>query len=302
MAKNKVVPKQIIDIGGGTPSITSYWFLGVAVATTLTGYFIDEYGTRISTPQSLTIPLAGTGNPVNLQSITGGCPINAIGFVGTLAGAVYMDVSNESDTEFPAAFNTGYASFPQQQATGNFAIGRVSSLLRGSNSIGADSNSIRPALRPQISVTPVCDTAIMAANDIICDVTRIPNACWAIDQPAFLEGVTIFDQDDNTAIQLKLAIMNSNTSIGTVNNAPNISDANGLEIIKLIDIPAADWYDWGGFKRVDVAVSSLPRQLWPKAGTRDIYFALLVGAAGTPTYTASGIKTIWEFQDALRGA
>lgn len=151
----------------------------------------------------------------------------------------------------------------------------------------------RTQLRP-IEVTPVCDTSILAAGDIICTATLVAGAS-AIDQPFYVTGLDIFDLDDNTAIEMRIIGMASSTTLGTVNGAPSISDANAVTELQFdVTVAAADWHDMGGFKVVRVDPAKLPIPVYPATGTVNIYLTLLVGASGTPTYTASGLVVrVW---------
>jgi hypothetical protein len=146
-----------------------------------------------------------------------------------------------------------------------------------------------------VTVTPVSETSAVAAGDIICDTTEIPGASSASNQPFYLVGCNVFDQDDNTAADLRIVFMAGSTSLGSLNSAPNISDANGLQIIGDILIASADWHDLGGFKYVRIDPAKLPLPCHPKAETNSLYFAVLAG--GATTSTVGGLKLRFYFQD-----
>lgn len=146
-------------------------------------------------------------------------------------------------------------------------------------------------------ITPVCETSAVAAGDIIANPTEIPNFSLGPDQPTYLVKMIVYDQDDNTAGDLRIVFLANSTSLGTLNSAPNISDANGLDIIGDILIASADWHDLGGFKWVEIDLSKLPQAMHPKSGTSSVYFAILAG--GATTSTASGIKCRFYTQDVL---
>lgn len=146
-------------------------------------------------------------------------------------------------------------------------------------------------------VAPVCDTNAVADGDIIFTTTEIPNFALGPDQPAYLVKMIVYGQDDLAAADLRIVFLANSTSIGTVNSPPNISDANGLDIVGDILIASADWHDMGGFKWVEIALSKLPQAMHPKSGTTSLYFAGIAAAA--QTYTASGLKFRFYAQDVL---
>lgn len=155
-----------------------------------------------------------------------------------------------------------------------------------------------------IEATPVCDTSIMAAGDIICAACAFPGAAVANDQNFYITGLDLFDLDDNTAIEMRIIGMAASTTLGTVNGPPSISDANGKKLLFDITVDAADWHDMGGFKFVRVSPAKLPLPCYPASGTNSIYITLLVGTAGTPTptYTASGLFVRIWCQDMIQGS
>lgn len=138
-----------------------------------------------------------------------------------------------------------------------------------------------------IDVTLTLDTAIYAAGDVLSATAEITNAMRVNAGTGILQSITLIDQDDQKA-QLKLFIFGTNTSLGTANAAPSISDTNALNIIGgPISIETTDYTDLGG---VSVAgKDNLGKIVKAATGSRNIYIAALNGA-GTPTYTAAGIK------------
>ena len=146
-----------------------------------------------------------------------------------------------------------------------------------------------------VTVTPTMDTSAYTANDVWFDRTVVTAACAAADQPTYLVGLTVIDQDDQTAADIRILILNDDVTIGTANAAPSMSDVNGLTIMADILIASADWHDMGGFKIVRVDPAKLPIPIMHKDGTANIYIAGICG--GTPTQTASGVKIRLWFQD-----
>lgn len=159
----------------------------------------------------------------------------------------------------------------------------------------------RTQLRHQ-TVTPVCDTSGLAAGDIICSATEVTGATLAVGQAAYITQIDLFDLDDNTAIEMRMIGMSTSTTLGTVNGAPSISDANAVpEMLFDLTVAAADWYDYGAGKRVRFDPAKMPIAFATASDSTSIYITLLVGSSGTPTYTASGLVVRMYFQDMTPG-
>lgn len=143
-----------------------------------------------------------------------------------------------------------------------------------------------------VDVTLSLDTAAYSAGDLLADTQVIANAMRLANKPGVLQTLTVIDQDDQKPA-IAVYVLSSNVTFGTENAAPSISDANALAIIgKPIVIAAADYFDLGG---VSIAgVDGIGKVVIPAAGTRDVYFAVVL-TAGTPTFTAAGIKMRFGF-------
>jgi hypothetical protein len=146
-----------------------------------------------------------------------------------------------------------------------------------------------------VTITPTLDTSAYTSGDVLFNPTLVPGACTAVNQPTYLVGLNVFDQDDQAAADMRILVLTDSTSIGTINTAPNIADADGLNILADVLIPSADWHDMGAFKFARIDPGQLPIPVFPKNNTPDIYIAAVTG--GTPTQTASGIKVRLWFQD-----
>jgi hypothetical protein len=146
-----------------------------------------------------------------------------------------------------------------------------------------------------VRVTPTAETSAVADGDLTVNTTLIPGACAGIDQPTYLVGCNLFDLDDNTAADIRVIFLAANTSLGTLNSPPTIADADVENIIGDILIDDTDWHDLGGSKFVRINPAKLPIPMRPATGTPNIYFAILAG--GALTFTASGIRAEFYFQD-----
>lgn len=138
-----------------------------------------------------------------------------------------------------------------------------------------------------ITVSMTTPTDAQDVGDVVADTQVVTNATGAINVPAILDSLTIIDADDQKAI-LTAVFFSANTSLGTEDGAPNVSDANSLTLLGSVEFVVADYIDVGGIsyatkKNIGLMVS-------PAVGTRDIYMALYTPATSTPTY-ASGVIT-----------
>ena len=154
-----------------------------------------------------------------------------------------------------------------------------------------DDNNVNVFSIQHVNVTPVCDTSAYTGGDTLFDTTAISNASRANDAPVILQSITILDEDDQTAANMTLFFLDANVSLGTVNSAPNISDANARNIIGTYVMASGSFIDVGGSKVAHA--SNLNMVMKPASGTRTLYVAAMT--AGTPTQTASGIKLRFGF-------
>lgn len=152
-----------------------------------------------------------------------------------------------------------------------------------------------------LDFTPVLDTSQYADGDVLFITQILPKAVrfnteiiTGNDQRkgcrAWLTGVTVLDEDDQGAA-FDLLFLDTNVSIGTINQAVSITDANARKILGRLPIGSGDYYDLGGCRFADVA-PPLPMLLKaaPPVGqaNRDLWVAGV--SRGTGTYTASGMK------------
>lgn len=145
-----------------------------------------------------------------------------------------------------------------------------------------------------LDFTPVLDTSIYADGDVMW-ITQILQGALRLNDvnPAglgrrcWLTGVTVLDEDDEGSA-FDILFLDSNVSIGTLNNAVSITDANARKIIGRLPISSGDYYDLGGCRFADVA-PPLPMLLKGAAPSgqpnRDLWVAGV--CRGTPTYTAA---------------
>lgn len=133
-----------------------------------------------------------------------------------------------------------------------------------------------------IPVEFAVDTGALGDGDVASTTIEIPNAVLHSGGAALLSSLTLLDEADQ-GVALDLVFLRSNVSLGTVNSAPNISDANAREIIGKVSVTTNDYIDVGGAK-----VASLTDiNLLLSAVTGTSLFVSLI-SRGTPTFGAAG--------------
>ena len=140
-----------------------------------------------------------------------------------------------------------------------------------------------------ISVTPTLyATDALDDGDVFFNSVEIPNAVFAKGRTATLVSITGHDKDDQ-GIAMDLVFTQAAVTLGTLDAAVSISDANLATGVFLghVRIATTDYIDLingQGFTKL------LNPGLVLEAGstTRSLYVAGIT-RGGTPTYTASGL-------------
>ena len=135
-----------------------------------------------------------------------------------------------------------------------------------------------------VDVTPVLSTGAYAQNDVLFDFTDVD-----LGQGSPVRGTinafTLLDKDDN-GNQVSVFVSDSSTaSLGTVNSAVTITDADAATIVGYVD--TGETYE-------DLIASKIvrPSAFAPigfNSSTGSIYVGGVLRGAVTPTHTASGI-------------
>jgi len=135
-----------------------------------------------------------------------------------------------------------------------------------------------------VSVTPTCDTSAYAAGDLLFDMTAISNAALTAGDTVLIQSLTVIDKDAQ-AKAMDVYIGSGNTTLGTLNSAPNISDANiaANDLQLLCQIGTGDYATISGASVATIKNLALPVQ--------SVTTTLYIGAVtqGAPTQTASGL-------------
>jgi hypothetical protein len=94
-----------------------------------------------------------------------------------------------------------------------------------------------------IRVTPTVDTSAYSANDTFFNATEIPNAVSSRGGVSKLVGISAVSVDAEIVVCELLFHQTGGINLGTLNTAPDISDANflSLNILGVHSMQAADW-------------------------------------------------------------
>lgn len=132
-----------------------------------------------------------------------------------------------------------------------------------------------------VRFTPVVDTAVYAAGDVLFDSTAVTlsNDTSAAARGTILSA-SIIDRDDEASQTITLYFFNSNASLGTINAAPSITDdvaSNNL----IGSCTVTTGTDLGGCRFGETQGLVIPFEL----NGPTLWVAATTG--GTPTFTAA---------------
>ncbi len=136
-----------------------------------------------------------------------------------------------------------------------------------------------------VQVTPVVDTAQYASGDLLAATTEIPDAFRDQNRKGLLTDLVVIDKDDEGAA-FDIYILSANVSAGSINSAPNISDANAVNVQCIVSIATSDYKDLGGVKvATGKPTTNTCYSKGPTNSTSAYFF--IVNGSGTQTYTAA---------------
>lgn len=144
-----------------------------------------------------------------------------------------------------------------------------------------------------IDVTPVLDTSQYADNDVMfvpIVVTGFVTTAAPAGRARKLVSVVAVDQADQ-AVDFDLIFTEGSVTLGTINGAVNLSDADALKVVGGVSLLAADYIDTVNNQ---VAVKQgLNLIMQPSA---DLYVSGVI-RSGTPTYAAASLRLRLGFED-----
>ena len=141
-----------------------------------------------------------------------------------------------------------------------------------------------------VSVTFSLDTSAYASGDVLADTQAITDAFRGRNQ-VLLASLLLLDKDDQAGA-LDILFLRSNTSIGTENAAYSPTDAVAAEILAVVEIAAADYYDMTNNQIVQKTLNDgagMGMMLTPGPGEIDHNLYVAAVSRGAKTYTASGL-------------
>lgn len=140
------------------------------------------------------------------------------------------------------------------------------------------------------SVTLTTTTAILAAGEVVADTQEVTNACQVKGGGTTLSSLVLVDGDDQGAA-LQLWFFRSNTSMGTENSLPDLTDVEALEVIGKVPVATTDYLDAGGVRVATVDL--LAQRMKCPANSNSLWVAVVV-TTGTPTFATSGLTAkLW---------
>ena len=160
--------------------------------------------------------------------------------------------------------------------------------------VASDQTAVRTQGSPKIvAVTPTLDTSAYTAGDVLFATTAVSSVFPANGGRGVLHSIVVNDKDDQKPV-FDLYFLKANTSIGTINAAPSITDAGADDIIGRVSITSADYKDLGGCSVA--VVPSIGQVIETGAATTSLWVAAVL-ISGTPTHTASGLVIKLGFVD-----
>lgn len=143
-----------------------------------------------------------------------------------------------------------------------------------------------------IQVTPVCDTSIYANNDVLFVPIEVPSFRRTTTniKPRKLVSVTLLDQADQ-GVAIDLIFSDGTITLGTINSAISISDADAQKVLAKVSVAAANYTDL--INNQVATVGNVDTILDPASS---LYLSGVV-RSGTPTYAASSLLIRLGFED-----
>ena len=138
-----------------------------------------------------------------------------------------------------------------------------------------------------VDLTPVLDTSAYADNDVLFVAIEVPQVFKELGGRRALHSIVATDGDDQN-IDFDLVFSNATITLGTINAAVSISDADAAKIIGYVRISATD--DGNDLiNSILYAKSGIGLQMQGSLTTCSLWVSGIV-RSGTPTFSASGLK------------
>ena len=136
--------------------------------------------------------------------------------------------------------------------------------------------------RSVYDITPVLEAAILADNDVFFVPIEIPQV-FEKGLARVLDSIVVLDGDDQ-ATEFDLIFFNADATLGTLNAAVSISDADAAKVIGAVSLLTTDSIDLINStlfvkRNIGMVMKGATASLWVGGVVR----------SGTPDYTVSGM-------------
>lgn len=137
----------------------------------------------------------------------------------------------------------------------------------------------------QFDVLPTLDTSAYGDGEVMFAPVEVKDiTLWPL-APALLQSVQVIDESDQ-GVGFDLLFFRTTVSMGSLNGAPSISDADAREFQGRVSIAASDFYDLGGVRVANL--NSLGLLMKTADASKSLFVAGISRGAGT--YAANGIR------------
>lgn len=137
-----------------------------------------------------------------------------------------------------------------------------------------------------VDFTPLLDTNIYAQSDVLFVAQELTGFFPDPQTPVKLMSVVVLDGDDQN-IAFDLVFSNATITLGTLNSGVTITDADAAKIIGYVVIASTDINDTINSR---LAAKNNINQMLKPNGSTSVWISGVLRGAGTPTYTAAGMK------------
>ena len=137
-----------------------------------------------------------------------------------------------------------------------------------------------------IDATPVLDTSQYTSGDVLFVAQEVKDFFPDLQSAVNLMSIVALDGDDQAQV-FDIVFSNANITLGTINSAISISDADCAKIIGYVVFASGDKNDT---INSNLWVKSNINQIMKSSGLTTSVWISGVCRGGTPTYTASGMK------------
>jgi hypothetical protein len=204
-----------------------------------------------------------------------------------------LTITTNNTTAVMAADNVGSASAPSSGERTPYH--KIDFGAAGSSSPATVANPFPVAHKLfTVSVTLTLDTSAYASGDLLAEAQEVAGVALSSGGVSELVSLMCVDEDDQK-VAFDVYLTSASTTWGSENSAPTISDAAARSILAKIPIAAADWSDLGGVAVAQPRIAQNIGVVCTTVGGTSLYVAVINGA-GTPTFTASGVKLVFGFR------